>query len=99
MEIEEDEVFDYNCLKFLSIKYTVVSGWRSPADKDVGLGGLTVQAHCLSRYSHYPPPQNYLLTKELSYGLLWKMGMGLGQERYFYMHSERSSLVLIGAKS
>ena len=22
-----------------------------------GLGGLTVQAHCLSEYSHYPPPQ------------------------------------------
>ena len=36
----------------------------------------------------------------LSYGLLWKMGMGLGQKkllfvRYYYMHSEKSSLVLI----
>ena len=37
----------------------------------------------------------------LSHGLLWKMGMGLGQKkkllfvRYYYMHSEKSSLVLI----
>ena len=42
---------------------------------------------------------NYLLTKGLSYGLLWKMGMGVGQENYClwysYMHSEKSSLVLI----
>ena len=30
--------------------------WRSPADGVTGLGGLTVQAHCLSGYSHYPPP-------------------------------------------
>ena len=27
------------------------------ADRVAGLGGLTVQAHCLSRHSHYPPPQ------------------------------------------
>ena len=26
-------------------------------DGVAGLGGLTVQAHCLSGYSHYPPPQ------------------------------------------
>ena len=30
---------------------------QSPADGVVGLGGLTVQVHCLSRYSHYPPPR------------------------------------------
>ena len=41
----------------LVIRYTVVTGWRSPADGVAGLGGLTVQAHCLSGYSHYPPPQ------------------------------------------
>ena len=26
-------------------------------DGVAGLGGLTVQAHCLSGYSYYPPPQ------------------------------------------
>ena len=33
--------------------------WRSPADGVTALGGLTVtvQAHCLNVYSHYPPPQ------------------------------------------
>ena len=40
----------------LVIRYTVVTGWRS-ADGVAGLGGLNVQAHCLSGYSHYPPPQ------------------------------------------
>ena len=40
------------------IRYTVVTGWRSPADGVAGLGGLTVQAHCLSRYSHYCPSLN-----------------------------------------
>ena len=39
------------------IRYTVVTGWRPPADRVAGLSGLTVQAHCLSGYSHYPPPQ------------------------------------------
>ena len=41
----------------------------------------------------------YFLTEGLSYALLWIMGMGLGQEsiieRYFYMHSGKSSLVLM----
>ena len=31
--------------------------WRSPADGVAGLGGLTVQTHCLSRHSHCLPPQ------------------------------------------
>ena len=31
--------------------------WRSPADGVTGLGGLTVQTHCLSGHSHCPPPQ------------------------------------------
>ena len=30
---------------------------ESPVDRVAGLGGLTIQAHCLSGYSHYPPPQ------------------------------------------
>ena len=53
--------------------YTVVARWRSPVDRVAGLSGLTVQAHCLSRWSHYPPQHhlslqlNYLLTKWLSY--------------------------------
>ena len=34
---------------FLAIKYTVVAKWRSPADRIAGLGGLTVQVHCLSK--------------------------------------------------
>ena len=34
-----------------------LSLWRSPVDGVAGLGGMTVQAHCLSGYSHYPPPQ------------------------------------------
>ena len=42
---------------FLVIKYTGVTKWRSPADGVAGLGGLTVQVHCLSRYFPYPPPQ------------------------------------------
>ena len=35
------------------IRYTVVTGWRSLADGVAGLGVLTVQAHCLSGYSHF----------------------------------------------
>ena len=30
---------------------------NSPVDGVVDLCGLTIQARCLSRYSHYPPPQ------------------------------------------
>ena len=26
-------------------------------DEDVGLGGMTAPEHCLSRCTHYPPPQ------------------------------------------
>ena len=39
--------------------------WRSLSDRVANLGELTVHAHCLSRYSHYPHPTlwlNYLLT-------------------------------------
>ena len=56
MEVDKDGVFLTTAVLALAIKYTVVAKWRSPADGVVGLGGLTVQAHCLSGYSHYPPP-------------------------------------------
>ena len=32
----------------------IVDKLGSPAEGFVGLGRLAVQAHCLSRYSHYP---------------------------------------------
>ena len=39
---------------------------ESPADGVVGLGRLTVQGHCLSGHSHYPPsqPLAQLLTQD-----------------------------------
>ena len=55
----------------LVIRSTVVTGWRSPADGVVGLGGLTVQAHCLSGYSHYPPPQPPAQLSPNQRGILW----------------------------
>ena len=55
--MDKDGVFLTTAVLPLAIKYTVVAKWRSPADGVAGLGGLTVQAHCLSGYSHYPPPQ------------------------------------------
>ena len=55
--MDKDGVFLTTAVLPLAIKYTVVARWRSPADGVAGLGGLTVQAHCLSGYSHYPPPQ------------------------------------------
>ena len=52
------------------LKYTVVVKWRSPADRVVGLSGLTVEAHCLSGYSihHFSLRINYLFNKGLSWG-------------------------------
>ena len=55
--MDEDRVFLTTAVLPLGIKYTVVAKWRFPADRVAGVGGLTVQAHCLSGYSHYPPPQ------------------------------------------
>ena len=57
VEMGKDRVFLTTSVLPLAIKYTVVVKWRSPADGVGGLGGLKVQAHCLSVYSHYPPPQ------------------------------------------
>ena len=59
----------------------MVVKWRSPADRVAGLGGLTVQALCLSGYSHYPPPQSPAQLSLHQGGILWltlEMGMGLG---------------------
>ena len=61
----------------LMIRYTVVTGWRSPADGVGGLGGLTVQAHCLSGYSHYPPPQPPAqLSPNQRVAPCWKLSVG-----------------------
>ena len=40
----------------LSWVQLILSLWRFPVDGIVSLGGLTVQAYCLSEYSHYRPP-------------------------------------------
>ena len=53
VEMDKDGVFLTTAVFPLAIKYTVVGKLRSPADRVVGLGGLTAQAHCLSGYSHY----------------------------------------------
>ena len=37
----------------------------------MGLGGLTVQTHCLSRYSHYLPPQPPALSLNEARAILW----------------------------
>ena len=57
VEIDKDGVFLTTAVLPLTIEYTVVAKWRSPVDRVAGLGGLTVQAPCLSGYSHYPLPQ------------------------------------------
>ena len=86
------------------IRYTVVTGWRSPADGVAGLGGLTVQAHCLSGYSHYPPPQPPAQLSPNQRVILWlalENGNGARARSYCwrdipsYMHIEKSSLVLV----
>ena len=82
----------------------MVTGWRSPVDGVAGLGGLTVQAHCLSRYSHYPPPQPPAQLSPNQRVILWlALGNGNGaRARSYcwrdipsYMHIEKSSLVLV----
>ena len=56
--MEIDETFGIIAVVPLAIKCTAVAMWRPHVNGVVGLGGLlTVQACCLSRYSHYPPPQ------------------------------------------
>ena len=69
--MDKDGVFLTIAVLPLAIKYTVVAKWRSPADGVAGLGGLTVQAHCLSGYSHYPPPQPPAQLSLHQGGILW----------------------------
>ena len=81
VEMDKDRVFLTTAVLPLAVKYTVVAKWRSPADGVAGLGGLTVQALCLSEYSHYPPPQSPAQLSLHQGGILWltlEMGMGLG---------------------
>ena len=56
VEMDKDGVFLTTAVLPLAIKYTVVVKWISPADGVAGLGGLTVQALCLTGYKHniYP---------------------------------------------
>ena len=80
--MDNDGVFLSTAVLPLAIKYTVVARWRFPADGVAVLGGLTVQALCLSGYSHYPPPQPPAQLSLHQGGILWltlEMGMGLGQ--------------------
>ena len=77
--MDKDGVFLTTAVLPLAIKYTVVARWRSPADGVAGLGGLTVQAHCLSGYSHYPPPQPPAQLSLHQGGTLWlTLGNGNG---------------------
>ena len=69
--MDKDGVFLTTDVLPLAIKYTVVVEWRSPADGVAGLGGLTVQALCLSGYSHYPPPQPPAELSLHQGGILW----------------------------
>ena len=72
-------------------------------DGIAGLGGLTVQAHCLSGYSHYPPPQPPAQLSPNQRIILWlALENGKGGRarkllfvRYSYMHGEKSGLVLV----
>ena len=101
--MDKDGVLLTTAVLPLAIKCTVVARWRSPADGVAGLGGLTVQAHCLSGYSHYPPPQPpaQLSLHQGGYPMVnfgkWEWGWDkeLLLERYSFMHSEKSSLLLI----
>ena len=83
--MDKDGVFLTTAVLPLAIKYTVVARWRSPADGVAGLGGLTVQAHCLSGYSHYPPPQPPAQLSLHQGGILWLTlgnGNGAGTRNY-----------------
>ena len=86
----------------LTIKYTIVARWRSPVGRIASLVGLTVQAHYLSRYSHYPLPQPQAQLSLIQGDIVWltlENGNGAGTRNYYWedIPSEKSSLVLIGA--
>ena len=82
--MDKDGVFLTTAVLPLAIKYTVVARWRSPADGVAGLGGLTVQAHCLSGYSHYPPPQPPAQLSLHQGGILWLTLDGAGARNYYW---------------
>ena len=52
---------NWGCLCFDKLSIPIVTQSPQlvefPADGVAGLGGLAIQAHCLSGHSHYPPPQ------------------------------------------
>ena len=52
---------ELGCLCFDKLSIPIVTRSpqlaESPADGVAGLGGLAIQAHCLSGHSHYLPPQ------------------------------------------
>ena len=84
--MDKDGIFLTTAVLPLAIEYTVVVKWRSPADRVAGLGGLTVQALCLSGYSHYPPPQPLAQLSLLLGAILWlvlKNGNGAGTRKYY----------------
>ena len=81
--MDKNGVFLTTAVLPLAIKYTVVARWRSPADGVAGLGGLTVQAHCLSGYSHYPPPQPPAVINISGYLYLCKQLLCLASGQWF----------------
>ena len=86
----------------LPVKYTVVAKWRYPVDRVAGLGGLTVQAHCLSAdtLTIHHLSSSSIISSLRGYPMAnfgkweWSWDKELLLERYSYMHSEKSSLVL-----
>ena len=85
--MDKDGVFLTTAVLPLAIKYAVVARWRSPADGVAGLGGLTVQALCLSGYSHYPPPQPpaQLFLHQGGYPMVnFGNGNGAGARNYYW---------------
>ena len=85
--MDKDGVFLTTAVLPLAIKYTVVAKWRSPADGVAGLGGLTVQALCLSGYSHSPPPQPLAQLSLHQGAILWLTlvnGNGAGTRNYYW---------------
>ena len=85
--MDKDGVFLTTAVLPLTIKYTVVAKWRSPADGVAGLGGLTVQALCLSGYSHSLPPQPLAQLSLHQGAILWLTlvnGNGAGTRNYYW---------------
>ena len=91
--VEMDKDFLTTAVLPLAIEYTVVVKWRSPADGVAGLGGLTVQALCLSGYSHYPDYGNGTGTRKYYGNGAWTRkyyGSGTGTRKYgeIFLHAQ-----------